>query len=234
MAFSDAPGPATRARQVISADETVLWAASGDRFVYDAADAGEQGPVTAMADPRVTGAFDRGAVSVAERTTADVADIEDGEAGNPDVVVFGGADGLARTALRDVPPTGRGRWRTWALTSSRLLVLDVRERDCAGEGSLLRRGIEFGRDLVNLVTDRIRKYGGNVSDVPVTCPPMEVVASVDRRHIDDIAVSRRRLHMRTRPCLRLSFMDSSGIDLLLGIDDVGVFEWMLALSGGGR
>ncbi|EID54147.1 hypothetical protein [Saccharomonospora xinjiangensis] len=231
MAFSDAPGPATRARQVISADETVLWAASGDRFVYDAADAGEQSPVTAMAGLRVSGAFDRGAVSVAERMTADV---EDDEAGNPDVVVFGGADGLARTALRDVPPTGRGRGRTWALTSSRLLVLDVKERDCAGQGSLLRRSIEFGRDIVDLVTDRIRKYGGNVSDVPVTCPPMEVVASVDRRHIDDITVSRRRLRMRTRPCLRLSFMDSSGIDLLLGIDDVGVFEWMLALSGGGR
>lgn len=235
MSFSDAPGPATLARQVVAEGETVLWAAHGSRFVYDVARLDEKGQPRAGAVSRGLGALGRGAANVAVGLVAGIED-DPGGADLPDVVVFGdGPDCLAHTALRDVPLAARSNWRTWALTSARLLVLDVvREPSPPRQGSLLRKTIGWGMDIVNIVTDRTKKYGENVADVPVTCPPMAVSASVDRDRISGLAVSRRRLRMRTKPCLRMSFVDGSGIDLLLGVEDESVFEWMLTLSRGDR
>ncbi len=236
MGFSDAPGPATLARQVVAEGETVLWAAHGSRFVYDVARLDEEGRPQEGAVSRGLGALGRGAANVAVGLVAGVEDDPGAPNLPPDVVVFGDDPGcLARTALRDVPLAARSSWRTWALTSARLLVLDVvQEHSPPREGSLLRKTLGWGMDIVNIVTDRTKKYGENVADVPVTCPPMTVSASVDRGRIGELTVSRRRLRMRTRPCFRVSFVDGSGVDLLLGVDDESVFEWMLALSRGGR
>lgn len=215
------PGPATLARQVVPAGETVLWAASGNRIAHDVTGLDEKGQATA-------------AVWELGRGTATVpTELDPGPGGQPpDVVVFGDHPGcLAHTTLRHVAPTGVGEWRTWALTSARLLVLDVHRVPVQRRtGSLLRKTIGLGRELVDIVTDRARRYGDNAADVPVTCPPMTVTAAVERSRIGDITVSRRRLCMRTRPCLRMSFVDGSGLDLLLGVDDESVFEWMLCLG----
>ncbi|WP_197319420.1 hypothetical protein [Saccharomonospora sp. NB11] len=217
----DVPGPTTRARQVVAPDEPVLWAASGDRVAHDVPGLDQRGRPQASVE---LGGFDRDPGTMT--TNLDL------ERRPPDVVVFGDhPDCLARRALRHVCAHG-GQWRTWALTSARLLVLDVLKVPLPRDGSLLRRTLGLGRELVNIVTERARRHVGDGTELPVTCPPMAVVAAVDRSRIGDIAVSRRRLAMRTRPCLRVRLVDGSGLDLLFGVEDESVFEWMLQLGRG--
>ncbi|MGI5993823.1 MAG: hypothetical protein ACOX8C_02730, partial [Saccharomonospora viridis] len=81
---------------------------------------------------------------------------------------------------------------------------------------------------------RTKRYGEHVEGVPVAAKPMAVYGTFAKSTITEIAVARRRTQWRTRPCLRVSFVDGSGLDLLLGVDDESVFEWMVALSRGDR
>ncbi|OQO90830.1 hypothetical protein B1813_14990 [Saccharomonospora piscinae] len=235
MAFADAPGAATLARQVTTEGEVLLWAAHGREFAFDVAGHDAAGQPHGHAVPRGFGAFGMGAATMAVGMAMGT-DLP-GEGAVPPAVVVFGADGdcRARTLLTGVEPRGGTPWRTWALTSARLLVLDVRPPSTGEPRTpLLRRTLERGRDLVHVLTDRTRRYGPNTEGVAVARKPMTVVAATGREHLHDVAVARRRLRMRTRPCLRLSFVDGSGLDLLLGVEDESVFEWMAELSGEGR
>lgn len=232
MAFHDAPGPATHARQALVPGEELSWAARGRRLSYDVAGVDGGGHPVAGSLAREGGVLCRATATMTVAATL-YTDVASDPGPTPDVVVFGDSPGcLAYDTVSVLEPKG-SPWRTWALTSDRLLVLEVEDDPPTPHlGGLLRRVIDVGRDLVDVVTDRTRRYGRNVEGVPVGLRPMAVVAEVDRAEVVEIAVSRRRFRMRTRPCLRLSFVDGSGLDLLLGVDDEAVFDWMVTLTRG--
>ncbi|WP_298182182.1 hypothetical protein [Saccharomonospora sp.] len=238
MGFASPVGPATHARQVMEPGERLLWAAFGPEFAYDVKGLDALGEPQRNPLARGLEAVGRGGSSIALEWAFPV-DEAGLAARGPDVIVFGDGPGChAHDGVRHLAPKGGSRARTWALTSTRLVVLDVRptKRENTGKPptSLLRRTIGFGKELVDIVTDRTKRYGEHLEGVPVTAKPMAVHSTFQASTIAGIAVARRRTQRRTRPCLRVSFVDGSGIDLLLGVDDESVFEWMATLSRGER
>jgi hypothetical protein len=238
MGFADPVGPATHARQVIEPDEQLLWAAFGPEFAYDIEGLDALGEPQHIPLTQGLETMGRSGPAIPPELTGP-ADESGPPSRGPDVVVFGDGPGChAHNGVRHLDPRGGTRSRTWALTSTRLLVLDTRptRRQHAGDSptSFLRRTLGLGKELVDIVTDRTKRYGEHVEGVPVAAKPMAVYGTFAKSTITEIAVARRRTQWRTRPCLRVSFVDGSGLDLLLGVDDESVFEWMVALSRGDR
>ncbi|MTD57783.1 hypothetical protein [Amycolatopsis pithecellobii] len=223
MSLEDPVGAASIARTQLAADERLLWAAAGKgAYYYD----------IEKLDP--LGEKKKGLLSRSLRAAGNVAGdfafeaVLGGSDSGPDkpppadVLVFGEHKaGIAHeTVVAHGEPGKRLSW-IWALTAHRLLILGLPpEREPEG---FARSLFTFGKDVAKILTDTKRNYGEHVEGKSVVIPERKIIAEVPQSRIASVAPAQRR----RKPCLRLSFVDGSGIDFLFQVDDPAVFERMV-------
>ncbi|RZS45134.1 hypothetical protein EV193_1011021 [Herbihabitans rhizosphaerae] len=234
-------GAAALARLSLGEDERLLWATmlfGARRVGYDVRGLDEQGQPKRSLLGRGASAAANVAGGAALTVLAGGGDGDNGsrpDAPRPPMVVpFGGApDCLAaqlfrRDGLPDYDPI------LVALTAGRLAVLVQREEPEESKptsmlGKAARFGLAVGKGLaesgkaaVDIFSDRVKYYGRNVEGKPVWTPEMAPFGEMPRDRIGGVAPAQRRALKQDFPCLRVSFVDDSGLDLVLGGQDPSV------------
>ncbi|GHF59197.1 hypothetical protein FHX82_000421 [Amycolatopsis bartoniae] len=220
--FSDPVGAATTARLQLPPDEQLLWAAY-NRFAYyydvDGLDPlGERKKNAVLRGLRAVG-------GVAGDFASEMLGETDSSSNTPPpagvFIVGARKEGLATDVLAALGEPGKNLECLWALTARRLVLFG---RPPTPEPvSLGKTLFGVGKGLARAVTGNSRKtYGAHTEGQPVVIEQREVVAEVPRARIAGVAPAQRR----RKPCLRLSFVDGSGLELLLPVEDPAVFEWM--------
>lgn len=217
--FSDPVGAATYARRHVRPDERLLWATHGRVLNYDVRGLTPLGkPAPSMLSKVSEGVLD---------AIFDGDDSSDSRP-NPHVVGFGRHAPEFLTGLK----AEYSFTRVWALTTQRLMVVEEVRPDPGPEpegGSLFSKAVRFGKDVAEIFADRTKTFGRHKEGEPVTVHDTAVRAEVHRSAIAGFEVAKRG----RRPCLRMSLVDGTGLDLRLdGRQEPEVFAWMLALTNG--
>ncbi|WP_410658504.1 hypothetical protein [Amycolatopsis sp. lyj-112] len=224
-------GAASQALPSLHPGERLLWAAYGRTVNYDVRGLDPWG----VPKKSVLGKLGSGAANFAgDVVGAALGGGDDSGSSNPlspQVIVLGEQGGLAHTAVRELPASGSPS-RLWALTSTRLLVLErfvPPEPENASEKSFMAKAIGFGKGVVKTGKDiaaimTTKTYGENTEGVPIATHRMVVAVEVARERIGGFAVAE---HGKKRvPRLRASFVDGSGLDFLFDCDDPQQFAWL--------
>ncbi|SDC73404.1 hypothetical protein [Actinokineospora iranica] len=230
--------------RVCGPGERLLWASYRQVFYFDVEGLDPLGAPRKNAMSRGALAFGRG---VGEFVLTGVGEVLFGggdESGNDkppaaDHLVFGPGPGcLAHQAVPGIgAEPGKRMNRLWVLTTARLAVAAPRpvpEPEPEAPKSLLGKAVGFGkgvldvsRDIAKIVTDNRRKYGANIEGEPVAVPDLVQVADFPRALIASVQVVNRKRDA----CLRVSFIDGSGVDFILDQDSA---HHAVELSGGTR
>jgi hypothetical protein len=182
---------------------------------YDIAGADWRGRPERGALGRMAGALGNAAAGVLDAATADGGP-EDNGADAPHVVAWGpGLDRLAATTCRPAPA------RTWlVLTPQRLACVTVVEEKAEPEPekSVLDRVSGFAK----AAREAFSGAGPYLPHEPVPTVEMTTFAEVPREQIAAVTLSERKLprqyQHRDSHALRVSFVDGSGVDVLVGQD----------------
>ncbi|GAA5171185.1 hypothetical protein [Amycolatopsis dongchuanensis] len=220
--FSDRVGAATTARMQLPPDEQLLWAAY-NRFAYyydvDGLDPlGEPKKNAVLRGLRAVG-------GVAGDFASEMLGETDSSSNSRPLagafVTGQRKEGLATDLLTALGKPGVNIECLWALTARRLVLFG---RPVTSEPESLGKVLfGVGKGLARAVTGNSRKtYGPHREGQPVVIERREIVAEVPRARIAGVAAAQRR----RKPCLRMSFVDGSGLELLLPAEDPAVFEWM--------
>ncbi|UUV28416.1 hypothetical protein NQK81_26840 [Amycolatopsis roodepoortensis] len=219
-------GAASQALPSLHPGERLLWAAYGRTLNYDVRGLDPWG----VPKKSVLGKLGSGAANFAgDVVGAALGGGDDSGRSNPpspQVVVLGEQGGLAHAAVRELPTSG-SLSRLWALTGTRLLVL---EKFVAPEEpvkkSFMSKAIGFGKDIASIMTTKT--YGENAEGVPIARHEMVPCAEIPREAIAGFAVAEHG--KKRRPCLRASFVDGSGMDFLFDCDDPRQFAWLHSVT----
>lgn len=219
--FSDPVGPATTARCQLPSDERLLWATYGfGAYYYDVEgfdQLGERKKNVVLRGLRSVGNAAGDFANEALGATDPSSDAP--RVGG--VFILGRKDGLAHDLLSASGAPGNELRCLWALTTRRLVLFGPAPGpEPEGLGRIL---FGFGKDVAKAVTGTAKKsYGDHVEGQPVVIQRRAVLADVPRERIAGLTPAR---HGR-RPCLRVSFVDGSALDLLDRSEDPAVYEWM--------
>jgi hypothetical protein len=211
-------GAATVARPRLAPDERLLWASYGDMFVYDVRGHDELGArkrALVSRGLRATGSAAGGVLI----ETLFLTDDSPGKPKPPDLLVIGERkEGMAHdlVSAHGEPKTYQD-W-LWALTSHRLLLLGpepVPQQESWG-----RLAFGLGKAAVGVFTGSAKEEGDRP---PYPVPPRDLLGEVPREGIANVTPARRG----RRPCLRVSFVDGSGLEFFFQVTDPAVVEWMV-------
>jgi hypothetical protein len=229
-------GAASQALPSLNPGERLLWAAYGRTLNYDVRGLDPWG----VPKKSVLGKLGSGAANFAgDMVGAALGGGDDSGASNPpspQVIVFGEQGGLAHAAVRELSTSG-SLSRLWALTSARLLVLEKfvppPESEKPSEKSFMSKAIGFGKGVVKTGKEiaaimTTKTYGDNAEGVPIATHRMVVAAELPRERIGGFTVAEQGKNRR--PCLRVSFVDGSGMDFLFDCDDPRQFAWLHAMT----
>ncbi|OXM51553.1 hypothetical protein CFP71_24835 [Amycolatopsis thailandensis] len=220
-------GAASQALPSLDPGERLLWAAYGRTLNYDVRGLDPWG----VPKKSVLGKFGSGAANFAgDMVSAALGGGDDGGASNPpspQVIVLGEQGGIAHAAVRELSTSG-SLSRLWALTSTRLLVLErvVPPPETPSKKSFMSKAIGFGKDIAAIMTTKT--YGENAAGVPIARHEMVPRAGIPRDRIAGFAVAEHG--KKKRPCLRASFVDGSGMDFLFDCDDPRQFAWLYSVT----
>ncbi|MEV0678533.1 hypothetical protein AB0I60_18645 [Actinosynnema sp. NPDC050436] len=243
--FDSLPGPGLLARlRVCRPGEQLLWAVNRTAYYLDV------DGLDAVGEPR-KGLLGRGVRAVGRGVGGFTLDFVgaallggDDATGSdqppaPDHLLFGPGPGcLAHQAVPAIPVApGKRGVVLWALTAHRLVVARARDPEppARPERSLLGKAVSFGKGVVDFGVDAARiiagnhhDYGRNTSGQPVPLPEVVVLHEFPRARIASVAPFARE----GRPCLRVSFVDGSGVDFLF--PDDGLARRAVDLTNGAR
>ncbi|RKT54762.1 hypothetical protein [Saccharothrix australiensis] len=239
--FESWPGPGLLTRlRVCRPGEQLLWAVNRTTFYLDV-----EG-LDALGNPR-KGLLGRGARAAGGFTLDVVGSAlfgsEDATGSDrppaPDHLLFGPGPGcLAHQAVPSIPVApGKRGVALWALTGQRLVVARAYDRQpppepeksFLGKAMTIGKGVvDFGVDAAKIIAGNYHDYGRNTSGQPVALPEVSVLHEFPRAAIASVAPSARE----KKPCLRVSFVDGSGVDFLF--PDEGSARRALDLTNGAR
>ncbi|CCH31858.1 hypothetical protein ABZ816_25970 [Actinosynnema sp. NPDC047251] len=243
--FESLPGPGLIARlRVCRPGEQLLWAVNRTAFYLDVEGLDAVGnPSKSLlgrgvrAVGRGVGGFTLDVVGAALLGGDDVTGLD--KPPPPDHLLFGPGPGcLAHQAVPSIPfAPGKRGVVLWVLTAQRLVVARTWDPEPAAEPrkSLLGKAVSFGKGVVDFGVDAARiiagshhDHGRNTSGQPVPLPEVTVLHEFPRARIASITPFARE----SRPCLRVSFVDGSGVDFLF--PDEGSARRALDLTNGAR
>ncbi|TVT50109.1 hypothetical protein FNH05_16215 [Amycolatopsis rhizosphaerae] len=247
MSFSHPPGPATVALPLLDEPgERLLWATYLRTFYFDV------DGLDARGAPK-KGVLHRAARAVGGTAAVFTLDVIFGTSDEspdkpapPEVLFFGSAPGcLAHQAAGELGESGKTgiRW-VWALSTHRFAVLgpapvEQPEEPREPDDSVLKKAFSLGRGIgkglreaARILADNRQRYGENIEGEPIATPRYSVRTEFPRERITGVAVTRRRTGRREQPCLRVSLVDGSGVDLLIAATDPDDLERLRALTNG--
>jgi hypothetical protein len=210
-------GPAAVARPRLAPEERLLWAAYSDMYLYDVRGHDE------------LGARKRGLVSRSLRATGSAAggvlietllltDDSPGKPKPPDLLVIGDRkEGMAHDLVSAHGEPKKYQDWLWAMTSHRLVLLGP--EPVAGQESWGKLVLGLGKGVVEVFTGSGKEKG---DQPPFPVPPRDVLGEVPRARIASATAADRG----RRPCLRVSFVDGSGLEFFFQVSDPAVVEWM--------
>ncbi|MEJ2858322.1 MULTISPECIES: hypothetical protein [unclassified Saccharothrix] len=225
--FSAAPGAGLVSRlRVCRPGEHLLWATARSAFYLDVEGLDEVGKPRKSLLGRGARAMGRGvgefALEFAGSLVFGGGDSSSEGNSKPvaDHLVFGPGPGcLAHQAVPAVGTPGQRQGTVWTLTSQRLVVsrVVVAAAEPEPEKSLLGKTMSFGKsvvdfgvDVAKIVAGSYHDYGRNKSGEPVAVPEMAQAHEFPRGQIAAVVPSDRK----GKPCLRVSFVDGSGVDFV--------------------
>lgn len=216
--------------------EPLLWAAFTRRHYFDV-------PGLSASGVPKEGALKRAAFGAVDVLTSyDRTSFDPGpdRPPPPDVVVHGprpgcAAEELMRPFVRDKLVPGEGLPRhLWAMTPVRLTLLGPAPAvpvEADEPTTMLGRTAKFGKGLI--------AAGKEVADIVASKPADKRATAELDRLVPVFDIPRERIagfglaERKDTPCVRLSFVDGSGLDFVFGGVDREVCERMLALTHGG-
>ncbi|WAL66727.1 hypothetical protein ORV05_02615 [Amycolatopsis cynarae] len=247
MSFSHPLGPATVALPLLDEPgERLLWATRLRTFYFDVDGLDARGEPKKGVLERAAGAVGG---SVAFLTLGAIFGFPDGDSDKPpppEVIFFGPAPGcLAHQAAGELGESGKTgiRW-VWALSTHRFAVLgpapvEQPEEPREPDDSVLKKAFSLGRGIgkglkeaARILADNRQRYGENIEGEPIAMPRYSVHTEFPRERITGVAVARRRAGRREQPCLRVSLVDGSGVDLLMATTDPDDLGRLQALTNG--
>ncbi|CAL9406953.1 hypothetical protein SUDANB95_01571 [Actinosynnema sp. ALI-1.44] len=243
--FSSAPGAGLVSRlRVCRPGEQLLWATARSAFYLDVEGLDEVGEPRGSLLGRGARALGRGVGGFAVEFVGSVVfGPSEGDSGNnnkpvADHVVFGPGPGcLAHRAVPAIGTPGQRHGSVWTLTAQRLVVSRVvapktgpePEKSLLGKTmSFGKSVVDFGVDVAKIVAGSYHDYGPNTSGEPVVVPEMAVVHEFPRGQIGGVGPSERK----GKPCLRVSFVDGSGVDFVFAQPEF--VRRAVELTGGAR
>lgn len=225
--FSAAPGAGLVSRlRVCRPGEQLLWATARSAFYLDVEGLDEVGKPRKSLLGRGARAVGKGVGEFALEFAGSLVfgPSDSGSEGDSkpvaDHLVFGpGAGCLAHQAVPAIGTPGQRQGTVWTLTPQRLVVsrVVVPQAEPEPEKSFLGKTMSFGKsvvdfgvDVAKIVAGSYHDHGPNKSGEPAVVPEMTSVHEFPRAGIAGVTPFERG----GKPCLRVSFVDGSGVDFV--------------------